>query len=114
MNWFLDVIKNKYAKFDGRARRQEYWMYTLFYLIIYIVLMVVDGMIGMPVLTGLLALGLLVPSIAVTIRRLHDTGRPGWWILLGLVPLIGLVLIYFLVLDSQPGENQYGPNPKGA
>jgi uncharacterized membrane protein YhaH (DUF805 family) len=114
MNWFLDVVKNKYAKFDGRARRQEYWMYTLFYLIIYIVLMVVDGMIGMPVLSGLLALGLLVPSIAVTIRRLHDTGRPGWWLLIGFIPLVGLVLIYFLVIDGQPGENQYGPNPKGA
>jgi uncharacterized membrane protein YhaH (DUF805 family) len=113
MNWFLDVVKNKYAKFDGRARRQEYWMYTLFYLIIYIVLMVVDGMIGMPVLSGLLALGLLVPSIAVTIRRLHDTGRPGWWLLIGFIPLVGLVLIYFLVIDGQPGENQYGPNPKG-
>jgi uncharacterized membrane protein YhaH (DUF805 family) len=114
MNWYLDVIKNKYAQFDGRARRKEYWMFFLFNVIISIVLSVIDSMVGMPVLGGLYFLAIIIPGVAVTIRRLHDTGRSGWWALLGLLPVVGLVLLVFLVLDSQPGDNQYGPNPKGA
>ena len=113
MNWYLGVLK-KYADFSGRARRKEFWMFVLFNFVIAIVLGVVDWMIGMPVLGVIYALGVLVPSIAVGARRLHDIGKSGWWQLVGLVPLIGMiVLIIFFVMDSNPGDNQYGPNPKG-
>ena len=113
MNWYLAVLK-KYADFKGRARRKELWMFVLFNLIIAIVLGVVDTMIGMPgVLGGIYALAVLIPSLAVGARRLHDIGRTGWWQLIGLVPVIGvIVLIIFYVMDSNPGDNQYGPNPK--
>ena len=112
MNWFMAVLK-KYAVFSGRARRKEFWMFILFYIIIAIVLGVVDSIIGMPVLGTLFALGLLIPSLAVGARRLHDTGKSGWWQLIGLIPFIGiLILIIFWVMDSNPGDNQYGPNPK--
>ena len=114
MNWFLEVVKNKYAVFSGRARRQEYWMFVLFYIIFNIVLGVVESLIGLVgVLTSIYWLALLIPSIAVAVRRLHDTGRTGWWLLITLIPLIGfIVFIVFAVQDSQPGDNEYGPNPK--
>jgi uncharacterized membrane protein YhaH (DUF805 family) len=119
MNWYLEVLK-KYAVFSGRARRKEYWMFFLFNLIITVVLALIDSLMGtfspqagLGLLSGLYSLAVLIPSIAVTVRRLHDTGRSGWWILIGLIPIIGgIVLLIFMVLDSQPGENQYGPNPK--
>jgi uncharacterized membrane protein YhaH (DUF805 family) len=115
MNWYMEVLK-KYAVFSGRARRKEFWMYFLFYLIIVIALSVIEMLIGLPgVLSGLYSLALLIPSIAVTVRRLHDTGRSGWWWFIGLIPVIGvIVLLVFMVQDSQPGDNQYGPNPKAA
>jgi uncharacterized membrane protein YhaH (DUF805 family) len=121
MKWFLDVLKNKYATFDGRARRSEYWYFVLFYVLILVGLTFVDGLIGtlneeagIGVLGVLFALGTMVPGLAVTVRRLHDINRSGWWVLIGLIPLIGdLVLIVFAVQDSQPGTNKYGPNPKG-
>jgi uncharacterized membrane protein YhaH (DUF805 family) len=119
VNWYLEVLK-KYAVFDGRARRQEYWMFILFNIIITAVLALIDSLIGTVIrqagfglLQGLYDLAVLIPSIAVTVRRLHDTGRTGWWILIGLIPVIGgIVLLIFMLLDSEPGENQYGPNPK--
>ena len=112
MNWYLGVLKN-YATFSGRARRKEFWMFVLFNFIIAVVLGVVDSMIGVPVLGLIYTLGVLIPSLAVGARRLHDIGKTGWWQLIGLVPLIGiLVLIIFFVMDSNPGDNQYGPNPK--
>ena len=121
MNWFMTVLR-KYAVFEGRARRREYWFFELFYILISVVLAVVDRMLGtyveaygMGALGALFCLGLLIPSIAVGVRRLHDTGRSGWWLLIGFIPLIGMiVLIVFFVLDSQPGTNAYGPNPKEA
>lgn len=121
MDWYLKVIRN-YVGFSGRARRKEYWMFVLFNIIISIVLAMVDGMLGLKVggeqgagLLGLIySLAILLPSIAVGVRRLHDTGRSGWWMLIAFVPFIGfIVLIVFFVLDSQPGSNEYGPNPKG-
>ncbi|RLV61655.1 DUF805 domain-containing protein [Parashewanella curva] len=112
MEHFIGCLK-KYADFSGRARRQEYWMFILFYLIFYVVLAVVDGLMGTWILTTVLSLGLLVPSLAVGARRLHDTGRSGWWLLIGLIPLIGsIVLLIFFVMDSHD-DNEYGPNPKG-
>jgi uncharacterized membrane protein YhaH (DUF805 family) len=118
MDWYLKVVKN-YAGFSGRARRKEYWMFFLFNVVISVVLAVLGAVTGATTLFGAVSvlyfLALLIPGIAVTIRRLHDTGRSGWWILIGLVPLVGfIILIVFMVQDSQPGPNQYGPNPKGA
>jgi len=114
MNWYLDVSK-KYAVFKGRARRKEYWMFVLFNLIIALVLGLIERLVGGPgILTNLYSLAVLIPGLAVAVRRLHDTNRSGWWILIGLVPLVGvIILIVFLVQDSRPGDNQYGPNPKG-
>jgi uncharacterized membrane protein YhaH (DUF805 family) len=119
MNWYLEVLR-KYAVFSGRARRKEYWMFFLFNLIISFLLGVIDGVMGtfspeagLGLLGGIYSLAVLIPSIAVTIRRLHDTGRTGWWFLLIFIPLIGaIVLLVFMVLDSEEGTNDYGPNPK--
>ena len=120
MNWYLQVLK-KYAVFTGRAQRAEFWYFVLFNLLISVALALVDVAIGtyseeagVGLLYGIYALAVLLPGIAVAVRRLHDTGRSGWWYLIGLIPLIGaIVLIVFWVQDSQPGENQHGPNPKG-
>ena len=112
MEWYLTVLK-KYAEFNGRARRKELWMFVLFNIIISLVLGLIDGMTGIGILGIVYSLAILVPSLAVGARRLHDTGRTGWWQLIGLVPIIGaIVLIVFFVLDSDPGDNAYGPNPK--
>ena len=114
MNWYLEVLK-KYAVFSGRARRKEYWMFFLFNIIIAFAIGFVTGFIGAAFGIGtalsnatnlIYNLAIFIPSIAVAIRRMHDIGRSGWWILF---PVVNLV---FLCLDSQPGENEYGPNPK--
>lgn len=115
MNWYLEVLK-KYAVFNGRARRAEYWMFFLFNLIIAFVLGFVEGLVGGPGVIGLLySLAVLIPGIAVSARRLHDTDRSGWWLLIAFVPLIGaIVLLVFMIQDSQSGQNRYGANPKEA
>jgi uncharacterized membrane protein YhaH (DUF805 family) len=120
MNYFLAALK-KYATFEGRARRKEYWYFVLFYVIGIFVLAIVDETAGTFVegsdigsFSLLFMLAMLVPSLAVLVRRLHDTDRSGWWALLNLIPLVGaIVLLVFTVLDSQPGANRFGPNPKG-
>jgi uncharacterized membrane protein YhaH (DUF805 family) len=119
MNWYLGVLK-KYAEFSGRARRREYWFFVLFNLIISAVLSIIDVFVGtysasagIGVLTCIYTLAVLLPGIGVSIRRLHDTGRSGWWLLIALVPLVGaIVLLVFMLLDSEPTTNAYGPNPK--
>ncbi|MFF5933911.1 DUF805 domain-containing protein [Streptomyces sp. NPDC012508] len=113
MNWYLDVLK-KYAVFTGRARRQEYWMYTLFNFIAYIVVVIVDVVLTTaPLLTGIYALGVFLPTLAVNVRRLHDTGRSGWMLLLGMIPLVGaIILIVFHATEGNQTDNAYGPNPK--
>jgi uncharacterized membrane protein YhaH (DUF805 family) len=121
MNWYIEALK-KYAVFSGRAQRKEYWIFILFSSIITIVLGVLDGAVGLyapaagvGLLSGIYSLAVMIPSTAVAIRRLHDTDRSGWWLLIALIPLIGgIVLIVFLATDSNAGENQYGPNPKSA
>jgi uncharacterized membrane protein YhaH (DUF805 family) len=114
MEWFMIALR-KYADFSGRARRKEYWMFVLVYLLISIVIGFVLGLIGgilglgstlSDIVSLIVALGLLIPSISVGVRRLHDIGRSGWWIL---VPIVNLVFMFF---DSQPGTNEYGANPK--
>ena len=114
MDWYLTVLK-KYAIFTGRARRKEYWYFALFNFLIALVLGFIDGMLGLVVkdsgfglLGGLYSLAVFVPSLAVSVRRLHDTGRSGWWLLIGFIPILGaLVLLFFLVSGTQPGQNQY-------
>ena len=113
INYYTGVLKN-YAGFEGRARRAEYWQFALVNIIITIVLDVIGLAVKFPLLGLVYGLAILVPSLAVAFRRLHDTGRSAWWILIGLVPLVGgIVLLVFTCLDSTPGPNQFGPNPKG-
>jgi uncharacterized membrane protein YhaH (DUF805 family) len=119
MNWYLAALK-KYAVFAGRARRKEFWFFTLFNVLIAVVLTMIDMFtgtfdedVGLGLLSGLFALAMLIPSIAVTVRRLHDTDRSGWWYLLVFLPVIGgLVILVFTLLDGTPGSNRFGPNPK--
>ena len=105
--YFMAALKN-YAGFSGRATVREYWMFVLMYIIIYILLVVVAGIIKLPIIPALFGLALLIPSIAICVRRLHDTGKTGWLTLIGLIPIVGLVLIYFLIQPSVE-DNQYGP-----
>ncbi|MGE0233729.1 MAG: DUF805 domain-containing protein [Flavobacteriaceae bacterium] len=116
----VTTVYTNYFGFTGRAARSEFWYFILFVIVIGVVLNIIDsaifgmGMGGVGILGGIFSLASLIPEIAVAIRRLHDSGRTGWWLLLVLIPLIGwLVLIYFYVQPSQPGANQYGPNPYG-
>jgi uncharacterized membrane protein YhaH (DUF805 family) len=113
MNWYLKCLK-QYADFSGRARRKEYWMFFLFNLIFGVVANVLDFALGVDGVFGLLyLLGLLIPGLAVTVRRLHDIDKSGWWIFIALIPLIGGIWLLVLVAtDSSAGKNQYGENPK--
>ncbi|MBO7747620.1 DUF805 domain-containing protein [Paenibacillus sp. MWE-103] len=113
MEWYLKVLQN-YVGFTGRARRKEYWMFVLFNILVSIALAVVDGLLGSGrLLSGLYSLAVLLPTLAVTVRRLHDTGRSGWWYFIILIPFVGaIVLLVFVCLDGEPNDNQYGPNPK--
>ena len=113
-------LQRKYVDFTGRARRSEYWFFFLFTVLAGIVGGILDGLFGSrggpyggtgPI-QGLIQLALLLPSLAVGARRLHDTGRSGWWLLIALIPVVGwIILLVFFVQDSQQ-DNQYGPNPK--
>ena len=129
--YFVDTLKLRYADFKGRATRSEYWYFLLFSIIIGLILSLLDSMLINPILGihpldengnagilgSLFSLGTLIPSFALALRRLHDIGKKGWWILLALIPVVNFigmfVLLYFFVKDSQPGSNEYGPNPKG-
>ena len=144
MNFMFMPFK-RYAEFSGRSRRKEYWMYVLLLIAVGIVIGIVEGILGLARMIGpygpisaLFLLATLVPSLAVGVRRLHDTGRSGWWLLIGygpfllslclmlagitqfamilsLLALIGfIVLLVFMVLEGTKGPNQYGPDPKGA
>lgn len=114
MNWYISVLK-QYAVFSGRARRTEYWMFVLCNVIVMLLLGMVDKMIGgdNELISSIYSLAVLLPSLAVAARRLHDTDRSAWWLLLGLIPIIGtLVLIYFMVCNGQQGPNRFGDDPK--
>lgn len=119
MNWWITCMK-KYADFSGRARRTEYWMFVLFNTIFAIVAAVLDNVLGLAsedtfggIMYGLFSLAIILPTWAVTVRRLHDVGKSGWSILISLIPLIGGIWFFVLtVTDSQPSENEYGANPK--
>jgi uncharacterized membrane protein YhaH (DUF805 family) len=130
VNWYVKALK-QYVDFSGRARRREYWMFVLVNVVIVIALSVIDTLLGtggfratagggsfyaansLGLLSGLYTLAVLLPSIAVTVRRLHDTDRSGWWILLGFIPIIGgIILLVFYVLEGTRGPNRFGPDPK--
>jgi uncharacterized membrane protein YhaH (DUF805 family) len=120
MSWYLQVLK-KYAVFSGRARRKEFWMFVLFNVIFGIVASIIDRIIGSSIgdmgygVIGLLySLAVLIPGLAVTVRRLHDTGKSGGWIFICLIPIVGWIWeLVLLCQDSKPEVNKYGPNPKG-
>lgn len=135
MKWFIKCLKN-YATFKGRARLKEYWMFTLIYMMILFILGILMGITGpetyfdeqtysmvtaesgttyiiISILFTIFSLATVLPAIAVTVRRLHDTGKSGWWYFINFIPFIGaFILLVFLVLDGEVNENQYGPNPK--
>ncbi len=112
MEWYLAVLK-KYAVFTGRSRRKEYWMFFIFNVLITLVLEFIDRSLGTKFIGALYGLVVLVPSIAVTVRRLHDIGRTGWWALIGLIPIIGfIVIVIFAATEGDRGNNEYGPDPK--
>jgi uncharacterized membrane protein YhaH (DUF805 family) len=119
MQWYLKVLR-QYADFNGRARRTEYWMFVLFNTIALIPLILLDNMLGLAFVTGsygplglIYILATLLPALGVGVRRLHDTGRPGLWMLLLLVPFVGpIVLLVFFAMEGVRGPNAYGPDPK--
>jgi len=120
MHWYTDVLK-KYVEFSGRARRQEYWMFFLISFIVSVVLSGIDRAIGTSnssgsgLLQGIYGLAVLLPTLGVNARRLHDTNRSGWWMLLWLIPILGWIpIIIFLAQDGTPADNKYGPDPKAA
>jgi len=123
MDWYLKVMK-QYADFSGRARRKEYWMFTLFNIAIILALMIVLIAMGATNNKALFAIGwvlycgyalaVIIPSLAVCVRRLHDIGQSGWYYFIGFIPLVGgIILLVWFCQDSQAGENQWGANPKG-
>ena len=120
MNWYLDAFKNKYADFNGRARRTEYWMFMLFHILaIFILAFLAGAMTGLGwesmgwILLVIYVLLSFIPALSITVRRLHDTGKSGWFYLLTFIPYVGgFILLVFTVQDSENTYNKWGPNPK--
>jgi len=122
MDYMLMPLR-RYAEFSGRSRRKEYWMFILGVIIVAVVLSIVEGILGLSgmiggaygPLTALFFLAIIVPSIAVQVRRFHDQDKSGWFVLLGLIPLLGgLIVLVFMCLEGTQGDNRFGPDPKGA
>ncbi len=130
MEWMLLPLK-RYADFEGRSRRMEYWMFQLgqaiFFTVVTVLLFMIAALFGgtsggggaaeiligiFAIVIGVLALALLIPALAVQVRRLHDQSKSGWWILISFVPFGGFVLLYFMFVEGDRGDNQYGPDPK--
>lgn len=125
MEWYLKVMKENYSNFSGRARRKEFWMWYLFYVIVLIVAVILDGVLGTGFELGygvtspygwiylIAALAHVIPGLAVSVRRLHDVGKSGWFMLIALVPIIGGIwLLVLACTDGDSSENAYGPSPK--
>jgi uncharacterized membrane protein YhaH (DUF805 family) len=109
----VSSVLSKYATLSGRARRSEYWWFYLAYVLADVVAAIVDAVLGTFLVEIVLVLALLLPVLAVGVRRLHDIGKSGWWLLIALIPLVGaIVLLVFTCQDSEPGTNQWGPSPK--
>ena len=111
IEWYLGVWQQFFV-FKGRARRKEYWSFFACHLIISIILTVLSGLFGFGFLSAIYGLAVFIPTIAVSVRRLHDIGYSGLWVLLGLIPFGLFVLLQFFALEGQHGPNQYGPNPR--
>ncbi|MAY19777.1 MAG: hypothetical protein CL955_04085 [Erythrobacteraceae bacterium] len=122
MEWMLMPVR-RYADFSGRSRRKEFWMFQLGIFLLYIAVLILAAILGaisetlsaiVMIIFAIAMLGLIIPSIAVAVRRMHDQDKSGWMLLLGLIPLIGsIILLVFYCTDGTPGPNQYGPDPKG-
>lgn len=119
MNWYLKAL-NQYADFNGRARRKEYWMFFLFNMVFAVLASLIDIAAGTAnldsgsgVFQGIYSLAVLIPGLAVGVRRLHDVGKSGWMLLIALIPIIGAIwLLVLMVTDSKEGTNKWGENPK--
>jgi uncharacterized membrane protein YhaH (DUF805 family) len=113
--WYVDAIKNHYFDFNGRSRRSAYWFFVLLNAIVTIVVAVIDIVVGTyPIIYYVYALAIFLPNLGLSVRRLHDVDKSGWWILISLIPIVGI--IWFIILaatDSTSGENRFGANPKG-
>lgn len=114
MNWYIQVLK-KYATFNGRARRKEYWMFSLINFIVLIALSILDGALGtitdsgLGIISTVYGLATFLPSLAVCVRRLHDINKNGWWVLISIIPFVGfIILLVFMCLDSKQDSNKYG------
>lgn len=120
MNWMLLPFK-RYSDFDGRSRRKEYWMFTLGVIIVAVILSFIENIMGIGgvifglygPLTTLFVLAIIIPGLAVQVRRFHDQDKSGWWVLLGIIPFGSLVVTVFMCLEGTRGDNSYGPDPKG-
>lgn len=110
--WYIKCIR-QFADFKGRARRKEFWMFALVNFVVSLVITIVGSIIGTTLLSTIYSLAILLPSLGVGVRRLHDVGKSGWYMLASLIPVIGWIWLLILAAqDSQPGDNQWGPNPK--
>ena len=121
MDWMMMPLR-RYADFSGRSGRKEYWMFVLGVFIAFVVLSMVEGLLGMSGMVGgaygpltlILVLALIIPGIAVQVRRFHDQDKSGWFVLLGLIPVLGsIAVLVFMCLDGTKGDNRFGPDPKG-
>lgn len=109
----VQSVFSQYATFSGRARRSEYWYFTLFNVTVAVALAAIGYVIGTTMLSNIYSLAVFIPGLAVSVRRLHDVGKSGWWYFIIFVPIIGFFwMLYLYVQDSVVGENEYGPNPK--
>ncbi len=115
MEWYLKVVRDNYANFKGRARRQEFWMFILFNMLIGMVLGTFSAFLGVigSIILWCYQLGIIIPTLAAGARRLHDTGRSALWLLIALIPFIGIIILAVLCSqDGELGENKWGANPK--
>lgn len=120
MKWYLKVVRDNYANFTGRARRQEYWMFALFNFIFIIAIIAFSAGLSSATETPafmalyfIYVLGIIIPSLAVAVRRLHDVGKSGWFYFIALIPLVGGIwLLVLFITEGDKGTNQYGPDPK--
>ena len=114
LGMFMFEALKKYAVFDGRSTRKEYWLFVLLYIILIIVFNVLDVLLSSSIFVVLVPLALLIPQLAVIVRRLHDINCSGWWILLALVPILGSIILFVMMLiDGTKGKNRFGDDPKG-
>lgn len=111
MDYFIQALK-QYADFKGRTARKAYWMFILFYFIFNLVAILIDNILATEIFSIILSLALFVPSISIAARRLHDTGRSGWWQLISLFPIIGLIVLIVFLASKGEGDNEYGDKPE--